>query len=73
MRRLPATTLKRLAALEKMRGTHRPLAMFPRIISVDDWERLAFPMQRILKVNVIRDSAPDYGHLPAIELVAGGV
>lgn len=68
--RVSATTLKRLEALEQQQGTRRPVAMFPRLVSVDDWGELAEQMQAVLKKNVREDTAPDYGDLPKLELVA---
>jgi hypothetical protein len=68
--KLSATTLKRLEALEQQRGQSRPAAMFPRLVQVDEWGALASQMQRILKGNVVKDVAPDYGDLPKLELVA---
>ncbi|PFG10018.1 MULTISPECIES: hypothetical protein [unclassified Marinobacter] len=68
--RISATTLKRLGALEQQRGENRPAAMFPRLVQVDEWGALASRMQGILKDNVVKDEAPDYGDLPKLELVA---
>lgn len=68
--KLSAATLKRLEALEQQRGHQRPVAMFPRLVPVDEWDALASQMQRILKGNVVKDAAPDYGDLPKLELVA---
>jgi len=44
--------------------------MFPRLVQVDEWGALASRMQGILKDNVVKDEAPDYGDLPKLELVA---
>lgn len=69
--RIPASTLKRLEALEQKQGKHRPVAMFPRLMSVDEWGELAAKMQAILKDNVKTHAPPRYGDLPTkLELVA---
>lgn len=68
--RVSAATLKRLEALERQRGEQRPVAMFPRLLPVDDWGELAAQMQAILKENIRKDEAPDYGDLPKLELVS---
>tara|TARA_R110001592_G_scaffold363036_1_gene679423 strand:+ start:36654 stop:36785 length:132 start_codon:yes stop_codon:yes gene_type:complete len=39
-------------------------------VSVDEWGDLAVQMQAVLKENVVTDTAPDYGDLPQLELVA---
>ncbi|EHS1183817.1 hypothetical protein KVQ64_002076 [Vibrio vulnificus] len=46
------------------------MAMFPRLVSVDEWGELASQMQGILKDNIKMDTPPDYGNLPKLELVA---
>lgn len=69
--RITASTLKRLETLEKNRSKRKPVAMFPRLVSVDDWEALSAPMQELLKANVKDiDRAVDYSDLPKLELVA---
>ncbi len=68
--RVSTATLKRLEALEQQRGQQRPVAMFPRLVPVDEWDALASKMQRILKANVVKDEAPNYGNLPRLELVS---
>ena len=68
--RVSASTLKRLQSLELLKGKNRPVAMFPRLVSTDEWGALAAPMQKILKENVSHDTAPDYGDLPKLVLVA---
>lgn len=70
-KKIPAALIKRVEKLEQERGTkkHRPVAMFPRLMSVDEWGELAGQMQAILKENVKKDTAPDYGDLPKLELV----
>lgn len=68
--RIPASTLKRLEALEQKAGKNGPVAMFPRLVSVDEWGELASQMQSILKANVKTDDPPDYGSLPKLELVS---
>lgn len=70
--RIPSRYTKRLEQLEQERKTQtlRPVAMFPRLVSVDEWGELASQMQGILKENVKKETAPDYGKLPKLELVA---
>tara|TARA_R110000772_G_scaffold170799_4_gene282799 strand:- start:7109 stop:7237 length:129 start_codon:yes stop_codon:yes gene_type:complete len=40
------------------------------MLPVDEWDCIASKMQRLLKDNVVKDVAPDYGDLPRLELVA---
>jgi len=70
-RSLPASLINRIEKLEKDRCARkrRPVAMFPRLVSVDEWGDLAAQMQDILKENIKKDIAPDYGDLPKLELV----
>lgn len=71
-KQIPAALIKRVEHLERSRllDKRRPVAMFPRLVSVDRWGELAVQMQSILKDNVVTDTAPDYGDLPKLELVA---
>jgi hypothetical protein len=71
-KRIPASLLNRVEKLEEQRRTEkvRPVMMVPRLVHVDQWGELAANMQAILKDNVVKDSAPDYGNLPKLELVA---
>jgi hypothetical protein len=71
-KRIPANLLNRVEKLEAERRTEkvRPVMMVPRLVHVDQWGELAANMQAILKDNVVKDSAPDYGELPKLELVA---
>ena len=48
------------------------VAMFPRLVSVDDWEVIASQAQGRLKRNVKEDGAVDYSGIPEIELVPSG-
>lgn len=70
--RIPSSYTKRIDQLERERKTQtlRPVAMFPRLVSVDEWGELASQMQGILKDNIKLDTPPDYGSLPKLELVA---
>lgn len=70
--RVSMTTLNRLEALEQARGQRKYVAMFPKILPVDEWGELARQMQSILKDNIKMETAPDYGNLPKLVLVAGG-
>lgn len=67
--RIPASTLKRLEALEEQKEQRRSVALFPVIQTLENWGNLAVSMQAVLKDNVKRDCAPDYGNLPKIELL----
>lgn len=71
-KRIPANLLNRVEKLEAERRTEkvRPVMMVPRLVHVDQWGELAAKSQAILKDNVVKDSAPDYGELPKLELVA---
>ena len=68
--RIPASTLKRLEALEQKQGKNRPVMMVPKLLPVDEWGELAAKMQGILKANVKTAAPPDYGNLPKLELVS---
>ena len=68
--RIPASTLKRLESLEQKQGKNRPVALFPRLVSLDEWGELAAKMQGILKANVKTAAPPNYGDLPKLELVS---
>ncbi|WJG10366.1 hypothetical protein [Aliiglaciecola sp. LCG003] len=70
--RIPSSYTKRIDQLERERKiqTLRPVAMFPRLVSVDEWGELASQMQGILKDNIKLDTPPDYGRLPKLEVVA---
>ena len=72
LKKIPASYIKRVKALEDGRKTQsaRPVALFPRLVSVGEWEALASRAQAILKENIKEDCAPDYGDLPQLELVA---
>lgn len=68
--RIPASTLKRLEALEQKQGKNRPVMLVPKMLPVDEWGELAAKMQGILKANVKTALPPDYGSLPKLELVS---
>jgi len=68
--RVSMATLKRLEALEQARGQRKVVALFPELMPVDEWGELAYRMQTVLKDNIKKDTAPDYGDLPALELVS---
>lgn len=64
--------LKRLGVIERKRHTKRhsgPVAMFPRLVSVDEWEVISTQQQRRLKANVREDGPVDYSGIPEVELV----
>ena len=46
--------------------------MFPRLVSVDEWEAIAHPSQQRLKANVKEDTAVDYSGIDEIELEPSG-
>lgn len=58
--RIPAGTLKRLEAVEQARGQRKYVAMFPRLVTVEEWGPLAERMQCELKMNVKKEIAPQY-------------
>ena len=70
-KKIPASLIKRVEALEQERRTQaaRPVAKFPRLVSVDEWGALAVQAQAILKDNIKKDTAPDYGDLPQLEMI----
>lgn len=70
--RMSSGAIKRIEALERARGKSKRVALFPRLVSVDEWGELAVKMQAILKDNVVTDLAPDYGDLPRMEMVTSG-
>ena len=47
--------------------------MFPRLVSVDDWEVISTQQQQRLKANVKEDTAVDYSGIDEIELEASGI
>lgn len=68
--KISSSMLRRLEALEQKQEKSRAVMMVPKIPPVDEWGELASQMQRVLKENVIQASAPDYGDLPKLGLVA---
>ena len=74
-RRPRANSLNRLGVLERKRHQKRrsgPVAMFPKLISIDDFEFISVQQQRRLKVNAMEGTAVDYSGIPEIELEASG-
>lgn len=71
-KKIPVSFSRRVEALEKGQNAQKrkSVAMFPRLVSVDEWGELAGQMQSVLKDNIKKDAAPDYGGLPKLELVA---
>jgi len=71
-KKISASFIRRVERLEKDRGARKlqPVAMFPRLVSVDEWGVVACQMQAVLKDNIKENAAPDYGDLPKLELVA---
>ncbi|TBW49693.1 hypothetical protein EZI54_19425 [Marinobacter halodurans] len=72
--RIPASTLKRLEALEHSRGKRKVVALFPELMPVDEWGAIASNMQAELKANIKKDCPPQYdkGGLSHLVLVASG-
>ena len=46
--------------------------MFPKLMSVDDFEFISTQQQRRLKLNAMEGTAVDYSGIPEIELEASG-
>lgn len=71
-KKIPTSISTRIEALEKGLSVQRrkPVAMYPKLVSFDEWGELAGQMQAVLKDNIKMDTAPDYGDLPKLELVA---
>ena len=72
-RRSRANSLNRLGILERKRHQKRrsrPVAMFPKLMSVDDFEFISVQQQRRLKLNAMEGTAVDYSDIPEIELEA---
>lgn len=67
--RVSIATVKRLEALERQRGQGKVVALFPEMMPVDEWGELAYQEQTVLKDNIKKDTAPNYGDLPMPGLV----
>lgn len=72
--RVSMTTLNRLEALEQARGQRKYVAMFPKLMPVDEWGTVAARMQAELKANIKKDCPPQYDKrdLSHLVLVASG-
>ncbi|OUW78245.1 MAG: hypothetical protein CBD74_10895 [Saprospirales bacterium TMED214] len=72
--RLSMATLKRLEALEQVRGQRKVVALFPELMPVDEWGAIASNMQAELKANIKKDCPPHYDKrdLSHLVLVASG-
>lgn len=72
--RVSMATLKRLEALERSRGHRKVVALFPKLMPVDEWGAIASNMQAELKANIKKDCPPQYdkGDLSHLVLVASG-
>lgn len=67
---ISASLLHRLQNLESERClSKQAVMMLPALVPVDQWGSLASRMQKILKDNITKPIAPDYGDLPKLELV----
>lgn len=71
-KRIPAGLINRAEKVIKELGVKkkRPVAMFPRLVSVSEWSAVAEPMQQRLKDNIKQDTPVDYSDIPKLELVA---
>lgn len=71
--RVSMATLKRLEGLEQARGQRKVVALFPKLMPVDEWGVIAASMQTELKANIKKDCPPQYdkGDLSHLVLVAG--
>ena len=58
--RIPASTLKRLEALEQARGQRKVVALFPEFMPGDECGAIASNMQAELKANIKKDCPPEY-------------
>ena len=67
-------TLKRLEALEQVRGQRKVVALFPELMPVDEWGAISSNMQAELKANIKKDCPPHYDKrdLSHLVLVASG-
>jgi hypothetical protein len=52
--RLQASTRRKLERLEQSFAIGRPIALWPPILSCEDWEAIAFPMQQQLSTDSIQ-------------------
>jgi len=70
-KKIPAALINRSEKVikEKKLQKNRPVLLLPRMLQVDEWNEIASQMQGILKENVMKDTAPDYGAIPRLELV----
>lgn len=69
--KIPARLINRAEKLikEKKLKARPPVMLVPNIMQVDEWGDLSSQMQRILKENVRKDTAPNYGDIPKLKLV----
>jgi len=58
--KIPQSVLRRIEALEHRCEEVRPVAMWVKILPVDEWGSIAANMQAELKSNVKKDCAPSY-------------
>ena len=67
-------TLKRLEALEQVRGQRKVVALFPELMPVDEGGAIASNMQAELKANIKKGCPPHYDKrdLSHLVLVASG-
>jgi hypothetical protein len=55
--RVNVAYLKRLALLEKRKDTRRPICLWPRVMGLNEWEKVAMPIQqRLLEENLLSDT-----------------
>lgn len=67
--RVSMTTLNRLEALEQARGQRKYVAMFPKLLPVDEWGAIASNMQAELKANIKKDCPPQYDKRDLCQIV----
>ena len=53
-------TLKRLVALEQACGQRKAVALFPKLIPIDERGAIADNLQAELKANIKKDCSPKY-------------
>jgi hypothetical protein len=55
--KVPSSILKRLEGLEQARGTEKTIGLWPPLMSLDEWEKIAMASQEKLCADA-RDCMP---------------
>lgn len=53
--RVSISTIRRIERLELNLAVGRPIALWPKMLSISDWEAIALPMQRALSYESDQD------------------